>query len=61
MGTLSYETDHNQPMFGLVVGTKTPYVKGVDMVGPAVKAFIESFDKSTQKVLDKHLNEIFEK
>lgn len=60
MGTLSYETDHNQPVFGLVVGTKTPYVKGVDMVGPAVKAFFSSFDKDTQKVLDKHLNEIFD-
>lgn len=60
MGTLSYETDHNQPVFGLVVGTKTPYVKGVDMVGPAVKAFFNSFDEKTQKVLDKHLNEIFD-
>lgn len=61
MGTLSYETDHNQPMFGLVVGTKTPFVKGVDMVTPAVKAFNRSFDESVRKTLDKHLNAIFEK
>jgi hypothetical protein len=45
MGTISYETNHAQPMFGMVVGTKTKYVKGVDMVGPAIKAFNESFKK----------------
>jgi hypothetical protein len=52
MGTLSYETDHNQPMFGLVVGAKTPYVKGVDMVGPAEEAFDKVFDKLTKKLLN---------
>lgn len=52
-GMLSYETNHNQPMFGLIVGTKTPYVKGVDMVGPAVDAFNDKFDELTQKTLSK--------
>lgn len=53
MGTLSYEPNHNQPLFGLVVGTKTPYVKGVDMVGPAVDAFNEKFDELTKETLSK--------
>jgi hypothetical protein len=51
MGTLSYETNHSQPLFGLVVGTKTPFVKGVDMVGPAVEAFNEKFDELTKKLM----------
>ena len=47
MGTLSYETNHNLPLFGLVVGTKTKYVDGVDMIGPATKAFHETFTRLT--------------
>lgn len=42
-GTLSYELNHSQPMFGLVVGTKTNYVKGVDMISPAIEAFEKTF------------------
>lgn len=53
MGTLSYETNHAQPLFGLVVGNKTPFVKGVDMVGPAVDAFNESFDELNEQLLKK--------
>lgn len=52
MGTISYEVNHAQPMFGLVVGTKTKYVKGVDMVGPAIKAFNESFDFMNQTLME---------
>lgn len=53
MGTISYETNHSQPLFGLVVGNKTPFVKGVDMVGPAVDAFNEVFDELNDKLLKK--------
>lgn len=52
-GTLSYETNHGQPMFGLIVGTKTPFVKGVDMIGPAEKAFNDTFETLTQKLFGK--------
>ena len=61
LGTISYETDHAQPMFGLVVGTKTPYVKGVDMVGPAVDAFDKYFKESNEQLLDDVLNGVFNK
>ena len=53
MGTLSYETNHSQPLFGLVVGDKTPFVKGVDMVGPATDAFNEVFDALNEQLLKK--------
>lgn len=53
MGTLSYETNQSQPLFGLVVGNKTPFVKGVDMVGPAVDVFNESFDELNEQLLKK--------
>jgi hypothetical protein len=51
-GTLSYETNHGQPLFGIVVGTKTKHVAGVDMVGPATKAFNETFDKLNETLLE---------
>lgn len=60
LGTISYETDHNQPLFGLVVGTRTPYVKPVDMIGPAHDAFSRAFIASTQKLLDIELDDVFE-
>jgi hypothetical protein len=60
MGTISYETDHNQPMFGLVVGTKTPYVKGVDMIGPAHDAFNRVFTASTKKTLKIELDDVLD-
>lgn len=60
MGTISYETDHNQPVFGLVVGTRTPYVKGVDMVGPAHDAFNRVFTSSTKKTLKIEIEDIFD-
>lgn len=47
---ISYETNHNQKLFGLVVGTKTHYVKGVDMVGPAEEAFNKKFDELNAKL-----------
>lgn len=47
MGTISYETNHNLPLFGLVVGTKTKYVEGRDMIGPANEAFHETFKQLT--------------
>jgi hypothetical protein len=56
MGTISYETNHAQPMFGMVVGTKTKYIKGVDMVGPAIKAFNESFTKMNNDLLKQILD-----
>lgn len=52
-GTLSYETNHNQPLFGLVVGTKTKFVKGVDMVGAAINAFNETFGMLNSKLIKK--------
>lgn len=60
MGTISYETDHDQPLFGLVVGTKTPYVKGVDMVGPAHEAFNRVFTASTKKTLKIELDDVLD-
>lgn len=59
MGTISYETDHGQPLFGLVVGTNTPYVKGVDMVGPAVEAFNEAIEERGEKLPLKIEEELF--
>lgn len=44
-GTISYETNHSQPVFGLIVGTKTKYVKGVDMISPALEAFDKEFNR----------------
>lgn len=60
-GTISYETNHNLPMFGLVVGTKTKYVDGRDMIGPAEKAFNETFTKLTQDLLNEVLQRMGEK
>lgn len=60
LGTISYETDHNQPMFGLVVGTKTPYVKGVDMIGPAHEAFERAFMASNKRLFNEELGDIFD-
>lgn len=60
MGTISYETDHNQPLFGLVVGTRTPYVKGVDMIGPAHEAFNRVFTASTKKTLKIELDDVLD-
>ncbi len=60
MGTISYETDHDQPLFGLVVGTKTPYVKSVDMVGPAHEAFNRVFTASTKKTLKIELDDVLD-
>lgn len=59
LGTISYETFHAQPMFGLVVGTKTNYVEGVDMIGPAEKAFEEKFDELNKETLNNLKKEIF--
>jgi hypothetical protein len=53
---LSYETNHNQPLFGLIVGTKTKYVKGVDMITPAIEAFNKTFDELNKRLLDKLMN-----
>lgn len=50
-GTISYETNHSQPLFGLIVGTKTTYVDGVNMIGPAVEAFNKTFDKLNRGLL----------
>lgn len=61
MGTLSYETFHAQPMFGLVVGTKTPYVKGVDMIGPAKEAFNKSMEESNLKLIEDVKKKYFSK
>jgi hypothetical protein len=52
---LSYETNHNQPLFGLVVGTKTPFVKGVDMLGPGEKEFQKVFALLNAKLFEKTL------
>jgi hypothetical protein len=49
-------------MFGIVVGTKTTYVKGVDMIGPARQAFFEKFnllnDRTVNRILSKRFGEI---
>lgn len=55
-GTLSYETNHSQKMFGLMVGTKTKHVDGVDMVSEAIDAFNECFDKSNRELIEKIFN-----
>lgn len=47
---LSREINHNQPLFGLVVGGKTPFVKGIDMVGAGTKKFNEVFRKLNQEL-----------
>jgi hypothetical protein len=60
LGTISYETDHNQPLFGLVVGIKTPYVKPVDMIGPAHDAFSRAFAASNKKLLKDELDSVFD-
>lgn len=53
LGRLSYETNHNKKMIGLIVGTKTSYVEGVDMISPAIKIFEESFEKELSECLEK--------
>ena len=58
MGTLSYETNHNLPMFGLVVGTKTKYVDGRDMLGPANKAFEKTFRDLVEQTMQDVLGRI---
>lgn len=52
-GLLARETDHNQPLFGLTVGGKTPFVKGVGMVEKAMKAFDRKFDKLNKQSMQK--------
>ena len=59
LGTISYEDFHAQSMFGLVVGTKTNYVEGVDMIGPAEKAFDEKFNELNEKTLSDLKKKIF--
>lgn len=55
-GVINYEPNHNQPLFGIVVGTKTKFVKGVDMVGPAIKAFNKSFKKMNEELVQQLLH-----
>lgn len=52
---LSREINHEQSLFGLVVGVKTTYVKGIDMVGAGVKAFNKTFGELNQKLFEKVL------
>lgn len=44
-GYLSYEKNHNQPLFGLTVGVKAKRVEGVDMIGPSIKVFEDTFNR----------------
>lgn len=53
-GLLSYDPDKD---VGIVVGTKTPYVKGEFMVDKGVKAFIETLENE----LGVRVKELFEK
>lgn len=52
---LSYETNHNQPLFGITVGGKNPFVKGIDMLGPAEK----KFKKTMTNLMVKSIYNIF--
>ena len=52
-GLLSRETNQNQPLFGLTVGGKTPFVKGVGMVEKAMKAFDTRFNKLNRESMFK--------
>lgn len=57
-GTLSRDITHDGKPFGLVVGNRTPFVKGVDMVNPAMEAFNKAFDKLNNDKLVSQLDRI---
>lgn len=46
---ISRSMNQSGPVFGLVVGRKTPFVEGIDMIGPAIDAFNETFDRLNEK------------
>lgn len=50
---ISRENTHAIKMFGLLVGTKTTYVPGVDMIGPIVAAFNKSFNELNEESFKK--------
>ena len=50
---ISRSLKRGSKLFGIVVGTKTSHVEGIDMTGPAVEAF--------NKTLEKSINDVFKK
>lgn len=49
---ISRSLSHGKKLFGIVVGTKTKHVDGIDMTGPAEKKFEEVFNKEAGEVLN---------
>ena len=49
--TISRSLNQSGPLFGLTVGRKTPFVKGVDMIGPAIEEFNNVFDRLNTELL----------
>ena len=47
---ISRSINHGDKLFGIVVGTKTKHVNGIDMVGPAVDAFNKTLKDSITNV-----------
>ena len=52
-GTISRATGKGQAPFGLVMGNRTPFVAGIDMIGPAIDVFNNVFDKLNRESLNK--------
>lgn len=50
---ISRSINHGKKLFGIVVGTKTHHVDGIDMTGPAIKSFNETLEKSITDVFKK--------
>lgn len=50
VGTLSKMVNPNLGFWGLVVGTKTTFVEGIDMIGPGKRAFLETFNRLNKKL-----------
>ena len=46
---ISRENTHAVKVFGLMVGTKTPFVKGIDMVGTGIKRFQDCFKEMCEQ------------
>lgn len=53
---ISRETDHCVKLFGLIMGTKTPFVKGVDMIGPGIEVFNTVFKELCEDTLYKTIS-----
>lgn len=50
---ISRSISHGKKIFGIMVGTKTHHVDGIDMTGPAIKAFNDTLKSSIGDVFKK--------